>query len=63
MKGMTVFCSLVMMLSAIGAMLAVVEATSHAEHGYLTVAAAVVFCGGLLGRRVLEVGGRVRSIA
>ena len=63
MKGMTIFCSLVMMLSAVAALLAAVETTSHAEYGYLTVAAAVVFCGGLLGRCVLEVGGRARNAA
>ena len=58
MQGMKIFCSLVILISAIGIMLAAVETTSHAEYGSLTVAAAVVFSGGLVGRCILEVRGR-----
>lgn len=61
MNGMKIICSVVIMLSAIGTMLSAVEATSHPEYGSLTVAAAIVFCAGFIGRCVLEVPQRVRD--
>ncbi len=66
MREMKIFCSLVMIVTAIGGMFVATEAARPAEnplYGLLAVAASVAFGSALIGRCVLERGRQARDDA